>query len=208
MPESVTKAPEHRPLDDETAAALTLYNTYLVADREQQAHERALKKADRVKDEAAKVVRRLNEQKAPTAETAAAEAKYRESVEALRRLRDGDTAISEGADDPDDEDGSDTVAAADGERAASEEPGDAEIAPAAEAPDPGGATQPPADEASEDDTATQPPADEASEDDTAAEEPADEAEEKAEETSSVGVEAPVGDDDLAGDELAGVAGEK
>ena len=39
-------------LDDETAAALTLYNTYLVADREQQAHERALKKAEKAKAKA------------------------------------------------------------------------------------------------------------------------------------------------------------
>ncbi len=79
-------------LDEETAAALTLYNTYLVADRAQQAHERALRKAERAKDEAAAAVRELNESKAPAAETAKAETKYREAVEALRHLRDGETA--------------------------------------------------------------------------------------------------------------------
>ena len=42
-----TKAPKHQPLDDGTSAALTPYNTYLVADREQRAHERALKKAEK-----------------------------------------------------------------------------------------------------------------------------------------------------------------
>lgn len=99
MPDSVTKAPKHRPLDDETAAALTLFNTYLVADREQQAHERALRKAERAKDDAAAAVRKLNEGKAPASETAAAEAKYRDAVEALQRLRGGDTAAPEGDDE-------------------------------------------------------------------------------------------------------------
>ena len=83
-------------LDDETAAALTLYNTYFVADRAQQAHERALKKAEKAKTEAAAAVRKLNDRKAPAAKTAEAEAKYRETAEALRRLRDGET---DGADD-------------------------------------------------------------------------------------------------------------
>ena len=86
-------------LDDETAAALTLFNTYLVADREQQAHERALKKAEKAKDEAAAAVRKLNDKKASSSETAAAEAAYREAAEALRRLRDGDTAAPEDSDE-------------------------------------------------------------------------------------------------------------
>ena len=93
-------------LDDETAAALTLYNTYLVADREQQAHERALKKAEKAKDQAAAAVRKLNDRKAPAAKTAEAEAKYREAVEALQRLRDGDTdgaAKEEATDDAKDD---------------------------------------------------------------------------------------------------------
>ena len=86
-------------LDDETAAALTLYNTYLVADREQQAHERALKKAEKAKDDAAAAVRKLNDRKAPAAETAEAEARYREAAEALQRLRGGDTAAPDAEDD-------------------------------------------------------------------------------------------------------------
>ena len=86
-------------LDDETAAALTLFNTYLVADREQQAHERALKKAEKAKDEAAAAVRKLNDKKASASETAAAEATYREAADALRRLRDGDQAAAQDASD-------------------------------------------------------------------------------------------------------------
>ena len=131
MPESATRAPKKRPLDDETSAALTLFNTYLIADREQQAQERALKKAQKAKDEAAAAVRKLNDRKAPTSEMAEAEARYREAAEALQRLRDGDTEASE--------------------------------------------------------------------------ETQDTAGENADETS-VGVEASVGDEDLAGDEPAGVAG--
>ncbi len=78
-------------VDADTAAALTLYNTYLEADREQQAHERAVRKAEKAKDEAAAVVRKLNELKTPAAETAAAEAEYRKAVETLRRVRDGES---------------------------------------------------------------------------------------------------------------------
>ena len=107
-------------LDDETAAALTLYNTYLIADREQQAHERALKKAERVKDEAAAAVRKLNDSKAPAAETAEAETRYREAVEALRRLRDGETA-----DDSD----SETAEASDGDAADQKSTDDADGEP-------------------------------------------------------------------------------
>ena len=107
MPDTVTKPAPSPPLDDETAAALTLYNTYLAADRGQQAHERALRKAEKAKDDAAATVREFNRRKAPTAETAEAEAKYRETVEALRRLRDGDAPANakpeQAAQDTDDE---------------------------------------------------------------------------------------------------------
>ena len=98
MPDSATKAPKPRPLDDETAAALTLYNTYLIADREQQARARALKKAEKAKDDAAAAVRKLNDRKAPAAETAEAEARYREAAEALQRLRGGDTSAPDAQD--------------------------------------------------------------------------------------------------------------
>ena len=83
-------------LDDETAAALTLYNTYLIADREQQAHERALKKAEKAKDEAAAAVRKLNDRNVPAAKMAEAETRYREAAETLQRLRDGDSPAPEG----------------------------------------------------------------------------------------------------------------
>ena len=91
-------APPSPALDEETAAALTLYNTYLVADREQQAHERAVRKAEKVKDDAAAALRKLNDRKAPAAQTSEAEAKYREAVDALRHLRDGRAATPESSD--------------------------------------------------------------------------------------------------------------
>ena len=138
MPDSVTKTAKPRPLDDETAAALTLFNTYLVADREQQAHERALKKAERAKDEAAAAVRELNDRKVPASEVVPAEDAYREAAEALRRLRGGETAVAEGSEDE---------AAADAEEAAPAD-GDApaedaeEAAPAADTEQPSEAEQP------------------------------------------------------------------
>ena len=124
MPDSVTKAPKHRPLDDETAAALTLFNTYLVADREQQAHERALKKAERAKDDAAAAVRKLDETKASAAETAAAETAYREAAEALRRLREGDRAAPQDASEETDEEASPATEPDDTESAEQDTPAD------------------------------------------------------------------------------------
>ena len=165
-------------LDDETAAALTLYNTYLVADREQQAHERALKKAEKAKDDAAAAVRKLNDRKAPAAETAEAEARYREAAEALQRLRGGDTAAPDAGDDNTEDETEDDAAKSGAEDA--EDAGDA---------DDGKDT---ASENAEDDVGEQ---------------AADTAGENADETS-VGVEASVGDEDLAGDEPAGVAGQQ
>ena len=150
------------PLDDETAAALTLYNTYLVADRERQARERALKKAEKAKDEAAAAVRKLNDRKASAADTAEAEAAYREAAEALRRLRDGDQAAPQDASDEAENVETEAVANQ------GEPPAAAESAGETEAAAPGGEDQP----------------------------------------ESVGVEASVGDDDLAGDEPAGVAGQQ
>jgi hypothetical protein len=202
MPDSVTTAPQHPPLDDETAAALTLFNTYLVADREQQAHERALKKAGKAKDEAAAAVRRLNDEKAPAAETAEAEAAYLEAVEALRRLRDGDRAAPQ--------DASDESVDVDAEAV------DEQEAPAAEQEAPGPATGTQADtpEAEEPEAAdTEPTAETENEnEDPGDTEPAAETENENEDPGdedqpdSVGVEASVGDDDLAGDEPAGVTG--
>ena len=193
-------------LDDETAAALTLYNTYLVADREQQAHERALKKAEKAKDDAAAAVRKLNDRKAPAAETAEAEARYREAVDALQRLRGGDTAAPDAEDDNTEDDTAESAAedAAGDEDTATENTDDA----ASEG-------TPPEDTAGEntEDTASEdtPPEDATSEDtateDTAGEQAADTTGENADETS-VGVEASVGDEDLAGDEPAGVAGQQ
>lgn len=172
MPRSVTTAPKPQPLDDETAAALTLYNTYLIADREQRAHERALKKAAKAKDEAAAAVRKLNDRKAPAAEMAEAETKYREAAEALQHLRDGEAA-EEAAPEDDDSDEDDTAATTDSDEDAAE------------------------DSASDEETPTE---------EDAAEEAQDSAREAVDETPSVGVEASVGDEDLAGDEPAGVAG--
>ena len=48
-------------LDDETTAALTLFNEYVDADRERTRREKRVKKAERAKDEAAAAVRKANE---------------------------------------------------------------------------------------------------------------------------------------------------
>ena len=163
-------APAAPAVDEETAAALTLFNTYLAADRERQEHERAVRKAEKAKDDAAAAVRKLNDRKAPAAKTAAAEAAYREAMETLKRVRDGETAA--GADDSDDDETADPDE--DGEGPASTE-----------------ATEHATADNATDDNAT------ADATETAADN---------EEAASVGVEAPVGDDDLAGDEPAGVTG--
>ena len=176
-------------IDEETAAALTLYNTYLAADREQQAHERALRKAEKAKDEAAAAVRKLNDRKAPASETAEAETKYRDAVAALQRLRDGDTAApkDQGDDAGGDTAGDDAEATLDGDVPTTEDTGDAA--------------------ASDEDTATKDtPTDESQASQESTDEPQTASQESTDEPSSVGVEASVGDDDLAGDEPAGVAG--
>lgn len=89
MMEGMAEAPSAPPLDDETAAALTRFNAYVEADRERQRREKALAKAERVKDEAAAAVRNLNSSWASADEKAAAETAYREAADALKRLRDG-----------------------------------------------------------------------------------------------------------------------
>lgn len=89
MMEDMADAPSAPPLDDETAAALTRFNAYVEADRERQQREKALAKAERVKDEAAAAVRNLDSSRASAEEKAAAEAAYREAADALKRLRDG-----------------------------------------------------------------------------------------------------------------------
>ena len=89
MMEGMAEAPSAPPLDDETAAALTRFNAYVEADRERQRREKALAKAERVKDEAAAAVRNLNSSRASADEKAAAETAYREAADALKRLRDG-----------------------------------------------------------------------------------------------------------------------
>ncbi len=89
MMEGMAEAPSAPPLDDETAAALTRFNAYVEADRERQRREKALAKAERVKDEAAAAVRNLDSSRASADEKTAAEAAYREAADALKRLRDG-----------------------------------------------------------------------------------------------------------------------
>lgn len=184
MPKPDTVTPRIQPLDEETAAALTLYNTYLVADREQQAHERAIKKAEKAKDEAAAAVRKLNDRKAPAARTAEAEATYREAVEALRRLREGDAPAPQADDDAqDDSKGEVPGASHDDEQDGKQATDSEQDAPAEQAEDTGSGTDETRAAGDEADAATD-----------------------SGESSSVGVEASVGDEHLAGDEPAGVAG--
>lgn len=76
-------------LDDETNAALTLFNEYVAADRERNRREKQIKKAERAKDDAAARVKKLT-QSGSAEEKAEAEAAYREASEAWRRIRDGE----------------------------------------------------------------------------------------------------------------------
>ena len=76
-------------LDDETTAALTLFNEYVDADRERTRREKRVKKAERAKDEAAAAVRKANES-GSAEEKAAAEAAYREAQDAFKKIRDGE----------------------------------------------------------------------------------------------------------------------
>lgn len=85
MPES-DAAPK---LDDETTAALTLFNEYVEADRERTQREKRIKKAERAKDEAAATVKKLNE-RGSAEEKAEAEAAYREAADRWKKLRDGE----------------------------------------------------------------------------------------------------------------------
>ena len=75
-------------LDDETSAALTLFNEYVDANRERTRREKRIKKAERAKDDAAALVKKLAS--GGSAERKAeAEAAYREASEAWKRIRDG-----------------------------------------------------------------------------------------------------------------------
>ncbi|MGB1654168.1 MAG: hypothetical protein ACPHJY_07260, partial [Acidimicrobiales bacterium] len=75
-------------LDDETSAALTLFNEYVDADRERTRREKRIKKAERAKDEAAARVKKLSNG-GSAEERAEAEAAYRDASEAWKRIRDG-----------------------------------------------------------------------------------------------------------------------
>ena len=75
-------------LDDETTAALTLFNEYVAADRERTARERRLQKAERAKDEAAALVKQLSK-RGVSAERSEAESAYRTAAEKWQALRDG-----------------------------------------------------------------------------------------------------------------------
>ncbi len=75
-------------LDDETTAALTLFNEYVAADRERTQREKRLKKAERAKDDAAALVKKLSEGGSST-QRSEAEAAYRAAAEKWKAMRDG-----------------------------------------------------------------------------------------------------------------------
>ncbi len=76
-------------LDDETTAALTLYNEYVDADRERTRREKRVKKAERAKEDAAAEVKKVSGS-GSAEQKAAAEQAYREANETWRKLRDGE----------------------------------------------------------------------------------------------------------------------
>lgn len=112
----MTDAPS---LDDETRAALALFNQHLAAEEEAEKATRAVRRAEQHKDEAAARLRNLKQADAPAAEVAEAEAAYRAALARLQTIRDGG--------DPD---------AGQAEDAAGQAAGDAAEEPAAEDPSP------------------------------------------------------------------------
>ena len=131
-------------LDDETTASLTLFNEYVEADRERTQREKRIKKAERVKDEAAAAVKKLGDG-GSAEQKAEAEKAYHDAAERWKILRDGGEPPKAEKDAPADEAPPEEAVA---EGAATEE------APADEAP---------ADEAVEEPAAEEPPAAEATE---------------------------------------------
>ena len=112
-------------LDDETTAALTLFNEYVAADRERTQREKRLKKAERAKDDAAALVKKLSKG-GSSKERSEAEAAYRAAAENWQGLRDGkeppaDPEATEN-DEPELEDETDADAAIDDETEAEAEP--------------------------------------------------------------------------------------
>lgn len=118
MPESDT-APK---LDDETTAALTLFNEYVDADRERTLREKRIKKAERAKDEAAATVKKLGE-RGSAEEKAEAEQAYRNAADRWKKLRDGE--------DPDEDTKTEPVAESAPEAEAEPEPEAEEASPEA-----------------------------------------------------------------------------
>jgi hypothetical protein len=88
-------------LDDETTAALTLFNEYVAADRERARRERRIKKAERAKDEAATAIKKIDERGGNAEDKAKAETTYREALEMWKRLRDGEDVDADTVETPD-----------------------------------------------------------------------------------------------------------
>ena len=89
-------------VDDETAAALALFNSRLVKQAEEERAAKRVEKANRAKDAAAGRVRALEKDtKATAEERAQAAEEYRRAVEALDRAKKGepDDAAPSGQDD-------------------------------------------------------------------------------------------------------------
>lgn len=139
-------------LDDETTAALTLFNEYVVADRERARRERRIKKAERAKDDAAAEIKKIDERGGSAEDKAKAETTYREALEMWKRLRDGeDVDADDKTDDKVDDKAEDTADETPAADATAES--DAEDAPADETEEPAPAEDAPADETeSADDT--------------------------------------------------------
>ncbi|MCQ3814766.1 MAG: hypothetical protein KTU85_10185 [Acidimicrobiia bacterium] len=95
-------------LDDETTAALTLFNEYVAADRERTVRQKRLKKAEQAKNDAAAAVKKLAKDTSST-QRAEAEATYRAAAEKWQALRyDKERAMDlDEATDPANGDGTD-----------------------------------------------------------------------------------------------------
>ena len=83
-------------VDDETRAALLLFNERVEATAAQERGAKRVAKAERAKDEAAAVVRKLGDNPDATAEQKAeAEAAYKEAVAAFQTVKENPLAAAE-----------------------------------------------------------------------------------------------------------------
>lgn len=102
-------------MDEQTRAALLLFNQHLAAEAEAEAASRRLRKAEQAKNDTAARLRKLQEAKAPAEEVAEAEAAYRKALDRWTRLRDGLPEEEESEESEESEEATEAPGAGDGQ---------------------------------------------------------------------------------------------